>query len=186
MKIFVGISGASGVSLGLKLAFEVAKRAQTYVSISQNAKFVLQKEQNQNLSKKISQLSQVATICDDRNLAEPPSSGSFGINASIIAPCSINTVAKIHAGFADTLITRAAQVALKERKKLILAVREMPFSTITLEQITKLSTLGVVIAPPVLGYYAGIKNLEDMENFIIGKWLDQIGLENEIYKKWAK
>ena len=126
-----------------------------------------------------------AAIHDDSDLAAAPSSGSFGIDATIVAPCSINTLAKIHAGFADTLITRAAAVALKERKRLVLGVREMPFSTLALEHAAKLSALGAVIAPPVLGYYSGQNSLEDMENFIIGKWLDLLGLEHQIYKRWG-
>lgn len=183
MKIFVGISGASGVNLGLKLAYEVAKRSETYVCVSKSASLVMQKELGENLQ--LNELGKIAKIYSDTDLAAPPSSGSFGIDASIIAPCSINTLAKINAGFSDTLITRAAQVAFKERKRLILGVREMPFSTIALEQMTKLSLLGAVIAPPVLGYYADIRSLEDMQNFILGKWLDLLGLEHKIYKKWS-
>lgn len=130
-------------------------------------------------------LQKYAAIHDDSDLAAATSSGSFGIDATIVAPCSINTLAKIHAGFADTLITRAAAVALKERKRLVLGVREMPFSTLALEHAAKLSALGAVIAPPVLGYYSGQNSLEDMENFIIGKWLDLLGLEHQIYKRWG-
>ena len=126
-----------------------------------------------------------AVIHDDSDLAAAPSSGSFGIDATIVVPCSISTLAKIHAGFADTLITRAAAVALKERKRLVLGVREMPFSTLALDQAAKLSALGAVIAPPVFGYYSGQNSLEDMENFIIGKWLDLLGLEHQIYKRWS-
>ena len=130
-------------------------------------------------------LKKCAVIYCDSDLAAAPSSGSFGIDATIVAPCSINTLAKIHAGFADTLITRAAAVALKERKRLVLGVREMPFSTLALEHAAKLSALGAVIAPPVLGYYSAQNSLEDMENFIIGKWLDLLGLEHQIYKRWG-
>ena len=126
-----------------------------------------------------------AAIHDDSDLAAAPSSGSFSINATIVAPCSISTLAKIHAGFADTLITRAAAVALKERKRLVLGVREMPFSTLALEHAAKLSALGAVIAPPVLGYYSAQNSLEDMENFIIGKWLDLLDIKHRIYQRWS-
>ncbi len=311
MKIFLGISGASGVNLGIKLAREIAKRAQLHLCVSKNAMNVLEKELNftdifykngatglkfnanqnstkfdkdredakftnfssaqgeldfgggdersQNQSGKFTDnaqglddnglkftgldncalddtngqnckfeggeknerqdaqisgkfesgkfqnksefdknraqkeeiykiwqdLQNRAVIHDDSDLAAAPSSGSFGIDATIVAPCSINTLAKIQAGFADTLITRAAAVALKERKRLVLGVREMPFSTLALEHAAKLSALGAVIAPPVLGYYSGQNSLEDMENFIIGKWLDLLGLEHQIYKRWS-
>ena len=311
MKIFLGISGASGVNLGLKLASEIAKRSELHLCVSKNAMNVLEKElnftdifykngatglkfnANQSSAKfdkdhedakfanfssaqgeldfgggdEISQdengkfsdsakdlgsnilkfdglenyalddtngqickfdggeknerqdaqilgkfdggkfqnksefdknsaqtdeiyqiwqdLQKYAAIHDDSDLTAAPSSGSFGIDATIVVPCSINTLAKIHAGFADMLITRAAAVALKERKRLILGVREMPFSTLALEHAAKLSALGAVIAPPVLGYYSGQNSLEDMENFIIGKWLDLLGLEHQIYKRWG-
>ena len=311
MKIFLGISGASGVNLGLKLAREIAKRSELHLCVSKNAMNVLEKElnftdifykkgatglkfnANQNSAKfdenqedakfanfssakgelyfvggdkrsqnkndkfkdsakdlggndlKFASLKNYALgdadeqICkfdggkknerqdaqflgkfegdkfknknkfdknsaqkdeiyqiwqdlqsrsvihDDSDLAAAPSSGSFGIDATIVAPCSINTLAKIHAGFADTLITRAAAVVLKEQKRLVLGVREMPFSTLALEHAAKLSALGAVIAPPVLGYYSGQNSLEDMENFIIGKWLDLLGLEHQIYKRWS-
>lgn len=122
---------------------------------------------------------------DDENLATSVASGSFGVNATIIAPCSLNTLAKIKQGIADTLITRSAAVALKERKKLILCVREMPFFTLALKQMTKLSKMGVIIAPPVYAGYAGVQDLEDLRNFIIGKWLDLLEIKHNLYKKWG-
>lgn len=122
---------------------------------------------------------------DDENLAASVASGSFGINATIIAPCSLNTLAKIKHGFADTLITRGAAVALKERKKLILCVREMPFSTLALKQMTKLSKMGAIIAPPVFASYFQAQNLSDLRNFIIGKWLDLLEIPHDLYQKWA-
>lgn len=122
---------------------------------------------------------------DDENLAASVASGSFGINATIIAPCSLNTLAKIKHGFADTLITRGAAVALKERKKLILCVREMPFSTLALKQMTKLSKMGAIIAAPVYASYFKAQNLSDLRNFIIGKWLDLLEIPHDLYQKWA-
>ena len=128
---------------------------------------------------------QKTQFLDDENLAASVASGSFGINATIIAPCSLNTLAKIKRGIADTLITRSAAVVLKERKKLILGVREMPFSTLALKQMTKLSKMGVIIAPPVLASYTNATNLDDLRNFIIGKWLDLLEIKHDLYKKWA-
>lgn len=122
---------------------------------------------------------------DDENLAASVASGSFGINATIIAPCSLNTLAKIKHGFADTLITRGAAVALKERKKLILCVREMPFSTLALKQMTKLSKMGAIIAAPVYASYFKAQNLSDLRKFIIGKWLDLLEIPHDLYQKWT-
>lgn len=102
----------------------------------------------------------------------------------IITPCSMNTLAKIACGIADNLITRAASVMIKERRTLVLAPREIPFSPIALENMHKLSMMGVIIAPPVLAYYGEQNTLEAMENFMIGKWFDLLGIDNDLYKRW--
>ena len=96
----------------------------------------------------------------------------------------MNTLAKIACGISDNLITRCAAVMIKEQKKLILAPREIPFSPIALENMHKLSSLGIVIAPPVMAYYSEQQTLEDMENFVIGKWFDLLGIQNNLYKRW--
>jgi 4-hydroxy-3-polyprenylbenzoate decarboxylase len=102
----------------------------------------------------------------------------------IIVPTSMNTLAKISYGISDNLITRAASVMIKEQRKLILTPREIPFSPIALENMLKLSRLNVIIAPPVIGYYSNPSNLEDMEDFIIGKWFDLLGIEHNLFKRW--
>jgi 4-hydroxy-3-polyprenylbenzoate decarboxylase len=167
MKILVAITGASGFSLGKK-CFELTPK-EKYLIVSNNAKIVANKEEN---------------IFNNSDISAPSASGSFGIDIMMITPCSMNTLAKIANGIEDNLITRSAAVMIKERKILLLAPREMPFSAIHLENMLKLSRLGVIIAPPILGYYSNQQNLEDMENFIIGKWFDLVGIENNLYKRW--
>lgn len=182
MRILVCITGASFVTLGFRLLEFLSEfNNQNYAIISKNAELVLKKEHNKLLN-----LENFKNIdfFDDSDLSAPLASGSFGIKQTIITPCSINTLAKIHSGISDTLITRAAAVALKERQKLILGVREMPFSTISLRQMADLSSLGVVIAPPVIASYSGINSPRDIENFIIGKWLDCLEIQHNIYKRW--
>ena len=93
-------------------------------------------------------------------------------------------MAKISCGIGDNLITRSASVMLKEKKPLLIAPREMPYSSIMLENMLKLSNLGVFIAPPVGAYYSNPKNIKQMEDFWIGKWMDMLGIENELYKRW--
>jgi 4-hydroxy-3-polyprenylbenzoate decarboxylase len=96
----------------------------------------------------------------------------------------MNTLAKVACGISDNLPTRVAAVALKEQKKLLLAPRELPFSAIALENMHKLASLGVIIAPPVMAYYSDASNLQEMERFIIGKWYDVLGIENNLYERW--
>lgn len=170
MKVLVCISGASGASLGLKLYSLIPPEFKRYLVVSKHAKVVLEKEENIYLN-------------DD--ISAPVASGSFGVDVTFIVPCSMNTLAKIALGIADNLITRAAQVAIKEKKKLIIAPREMPFSEIYLEYMLKLSRLqNVIIAPPVIAYYNEPKSIDDIEKFLIGKWFDLAGIENKLFKRW--
>lgn len=121
----------------------------------------------------------------DYNLDAPISSGSFLIDSMIILPCSMNTLAKIACGISDSLITRTFLANLKEKRKIVVAPREMPLNPIILDNMKKLSRIGVIISPPMFGYYANIKTLEDMENFLIGKYLDSLGIDNKLYKRWG-
>lgn len=181
MKILVCLTGASLCDVGIKLLKAIENKAEVYAIISQGFKNVYEKEKN-----KIFEINDFKNITffDNSFLHSSVASGSFGIDATIIAPCSINTLAKISNGICDNLITRSAAVALKERKKLILGVREMPFSSIALSQMLTLSNLGVIIAPPIIAEYCDAKNYDEMENFIVGKWLDLLGIENNLYKRW--
>ena len=174
-KLIIAISGASGASLGLKVKEYLPKTITHYFILTDNAKEVLSKEESIQSS---------LNIFEDSNIAAPMASGSFGADAMIITPCSMNTLAKIACGIADNLTTRTASVIIKEQKKLLLAPREMPFSPIALENMLKLSRLNTIIAPPILGYYAKTDTLEKMEDFIIGKWFDLLGIENNLYERW--
>ncbi|MBD3823617.1 MAG: UbiX family flavin prenyltransferase [Epsilonproteobacteria bacterium] len=171
MKVVVAASGASGAQLGIKTLNLLPDGIEKHFILSKNAQIVLEKENN------------IKTYQHD-DIAAAISSGSFGVDAMIIAPCSMNTLAKIACGIADNLVTRAASVMIKEQKKLLLAPREMPFSPIALENMLKLSRIGVIIAPPVMAYYSEQSDLDDMENFVIGKWFDLLGIENNLYKRW--
>ncbi len=179
MKLIVGITGASGVELGFKLLQLIPSNIEVFAIISNSAKNTLKLESN----KTIEELSNI-TFLDDDNLAAPVSSGSFKTDGFIIVPCSMNTLAKCSVGISDTLITRVFSVMLKEKRNIVIAPREMPYNTIQLENMTKLSSLGVSIAPPVLGYYSQQQTLDDMENFIIGKWFDLLNIEHTLYKRW--
>ncbi len=172
-KIVIAISGASGVNIGLKALQLLPAEIEKHCIVSDHSQIVFSKEEMQDVIKH-----------DNKNIAASVASGSFGVDAMLIAPCSMNTLAKIACGISDNLITRCAAVMLKEQKRLILAPREMPFSAIALENMQKLAALGVIIAPPVMAYYSQQQTLEEMEDFVIGKWFDLLGIENDLYKRW--
>ncbi len=181
MKLIVAITGASGVNLSLKFIDNLPKDIEAHIVFSKSAKLALKLENNAV----VSQLKRKnITIYKDKTISAPIASGSFGADAMIILPCSMNTLAKCSVGISDSLITRAFSVMLKEKKNIIIAPREMPYSPIALENMHKLSTLGVSIAPPVLGYYSQQQSLEEMENFLIGKWYDLLKIKNNLYKRW--
>ena len=172
MKVIIAISGASGFSLGIKTLEALPESVEKHLVVSEHARQVQRHETQLHVHK-------------DTDIGAPIASGSFGADIMLIVPCSMNTLAKIAVGIADTLTTRAAAVMIKERKQLLLAPREMPFSAIALENMLKLSRLGVIIAPPVMAYYSEQQRLEQMEDFMIGKWFDLIGIENTLYKRWG-
>ncbi|DAB40843.1 MAG TPA: 3-octaprenyl-4-hydroxybenzoate carboxy-lyase [Sulfurovum sp. UBA12169] len=173
MKLVIAITGASGVDMGKKFINCLPQDIEAHVVVSDNALTV---ESFENTK---------VTLHQNNNIAASISSGSFKVDATAIIPCSMNTLAKIACGISDNLATRVAAVALKEQKKLLLAPREMPFSAIALENMHKLASLGVIIAPPVIGYYSDSSTLEEMERFIIGKWYDALGIDNSLYKRWG-
>jgi len=172
MKIIIAISGASGASLGMKALQALPQHVQKHLIVSEHGREVFRHEEN-------------VAVHDENDIAAPLASGSFGADAMLIVPCSMNTLAKVACGIADNLTTRAAAVMMKEGKTLLLAPREMPFSAIALENMLKLARLGVIVAPPVLAYYSQQNSLEEMENFMIGKWFDLIGIENDLYRRWG-
>lgn len=171
-RIIIGISGASGAELGLAFYKALPKSIEKYIIISDHAKMVFEKEASNTF------------LLDDMNIGAVTASGSFQCDAMAIIPCSMNTLAKITHGIADNLLTRSAAVMIKEKRPLLLAPREMPFSAIALENMLKLSQLGIHIAPPVAGYYADITTLQAMEDFFIGKWFDLLGIEHTLFKRW--
>ncbi|NLC28791.1 MAG: UbiX family flavin prenyltransferase [Campylobacteraceae bacterium] len=170
-KLIVGVSGASGVHLARRFIEHLPKNIEIFLILSDGAKIVSSRESN-------------ITFLDDADVGGVTASGSFINDGMIVLPCSMNTLAKIACGIGDTLLTRTASVMLKEHRTLLLAPREMPFGTIALENMHKLSTLGVIIAPPIPGYYAKPNSLEEMEDFMIGKWMDCLGISHNLYTRW--
>lgn len=183
MKLIVAITGASGASLALKFVDKLPLDVEVFLVISKSAKTALKLEQNISTNRYFENRENIK-IFKDHDISASIASGSFGVDKMIILPCSMNTLAKCTVGIADTLITRAFTVMLKQKKEIVLAPREMPYSPIVLKNMYKLSKLGVIIAPPNLGYYSAQQTLEDMENFLIGKWFDLLEIKNNLYKRW--
>ncbi len=183
MKLVVAITGASGARLGLKFIKNLPSDIEVFLIVSKSAKKALKLEENISIKKALEKKENIH-IFKENQIEAPISSGSFKTNKMIIIPCSMNTLAKCAVGISDNLITRAFTVMLKEKREIVLAPREMPLSTIVLENMLKLSNLGVLIAPPTLAYYSKQSSLEQMEDFLIGKWFDLLNIEHNLYKRW--
>ena len=180
--ILVAITGATGVLIAIKLLKVLKeKNILTELILSKAAELVLNTETELNVSD-ISDLAYKTYNVND--LEAPPASGSHKLDAMIIVPCTMKTLAAIAHGYANNLITRAADVNIKEKRKLILIVRESPLSAIHLENMLKLAKLGVVIAPPVPSYYIKPKSVDELIDYTVGRILDQIGIESDI-KRWG-
>lgn len=180
--ILIAITGASGISIAVKLLnYLKEKNIETELIISKAAELVLLSESNI----RITDIQQLATTYYDVNdLTAPPASGSYRNDGMIIVPCTMKTLASIANGYSDNLITRAADVTIKEKRKLVLIVRESPLSPIHLENMLKLAKIGVVIAPPIPSYYIKPKSVEELIDHTVGRILDQIGIESDI-KRWG-
>ncbi|MHA1105189.1 MAG: UbiX family flavin prenyltransferase [Promethearchaeota archaeon] len=180
--VLVAITGASGVDLAVILLHQLKKNGLiTELVITKIAEKIIDIETDYKISQIIELADKYHNVDD---LTAGPASGSYKNDIMIIIPCSMKTLAAIANGYADNLITRAADVIIKERRKLILVVRESPFSAIHLENMLKLSRLGVVIAPPIPSYYIKPKNIKELNEYFIGRILDHIGVESGI-KRWG-
>ncbi|MGI0057473.1 MAG: UbiX family flavin prenyltransferase [Nitrosarchaeum sp.] len=183
MKLIVGITGSTGVIYGIRL-LEVLKKLKidTHLIMSEWAIKCLSMETEFSLD----YVKSLATsVSDEKNMASSVSSGTHKVDGMIIAPCSMKTLSAIANGYDDTLVARAAGVTIKESRKLILMVRETPLSAIHLENMLKLSRLGVVILPPVTEFYTKPKTIDDIVNHGVGKCLDQFDLEHSLYPRWG-
>lgn len=179
MKIVIGISGASGVIYGVRLMQSL--EADTVLVMSKTAKDILRHETDLT-PESVYHLAD--EVFEDEDMFASIASGSNRFHAMVIVPCSESTVAKIAHGIADTLITRAAAVCLKENRHLIIVPRETPVSAIMLENELKLARLGVAIVPASPGFYPKPKTLEQMVDFVVGRILDQLGQPNDMFDRW--
>ena len=179
-KIIVGISGASGSILGVRLLEALKGKAETHLIITETAEKILEHETGFT----VKQVEKLATKSyKNSDFFATVASGSFKTDGMAIMPCSMKTLAGIASGFSDNLLLRAADVCLKERRRLVLVTREAPLSYIHIKNMKNASKAGAIILPPVLSFYSKPKTIDDMVNHIVGKTLDLLGFEGE-YKRW--
>ena len=183
-RLIVGISGASGVIYGARL-LELLRSlpVETHLVISRTADVTLAVETD---LKPATVRARADVVYSNNDLAAPISSGSFKTIGMVVAPCSIRSMAEIASGVTTTLLSRAADVVLKERRRLVLLVRETPLHTGHLRTMTALSEMGAVIAPPVPAFYAKPQTLDEMIDQTLGRILDLFDLETGLVRRWGE
>jgi len=177
-RVIVGITGASGSIYAYKLLSTLKDRVETDIVISETAKIVIKEEMGISYKQFYSL---AYKHYEDNQLNVPIASGSNKINAMVIVPASMSTISKISVGIEDTLISRTAAVCIKENKKLVIVPRETPVSAIHLDNMSRLAYLGVTILLASPPFYTKPKTIDDMVNYIVGKILDSIGIEHNLY-----
>jgi 4-hydroxy-3-polyprenylbenzoate decarboxylase len=196
MKRYVlAITGATGPVIGMRVLRELSATAEVHVVISAQSFSIMRDEtgvdwssdKEDDVQKKIRIFAGAKDVYyyDERNFAAPIASGSFKTDGMFVVPCSMKSLAGIAAGYSNSLTERAADVAIKEGRPLVLSPREMPFSALHIENMLKLARLGVRIAPPVCGFYHKPEDVGDMVDFIAGKILDVMGVEHNLYRRWG-
>lgn len=188
----VGISGASGIVLA-HLAIETLANLnhRIHLIITPSALLTAKEEmgdQYATLDKFVATCSEDAkanvSVHRINDFTSPIASGSYPVEGMLVIPCSMGTLSSIACGISDNLLKRAADVCLKERRRLVIVPREMPFSEIHLNNMLTITRAGGVIAPPIPGWYTRPESLRDVENFIVGRALDALGVKSDIYPRW--
>jgi len=174
MKIVVGVTGASGVTVAKRLIEELKKKKiDTRVIVSNSARLVMKEEGVT-----------IASDYDEKDIAADLSSSSNRIDAFVICPCSVKTLAGVAHGYTDNLIARLADNCLKMRRKVILCVRETPYSLIHIKNMELVTLAGAIVMPLNVAYYFKPKKVEDMTGFFVGKIFDLLGIDHSLYRRW--
>jgi 4-hydroxy-3-polyprenylbenzoate decarboxylase len=182
-RLIVGISGASGTIFGVRLLEALqATDVETHLIVSRWGAHTLAEETSYSLER-VRKMAAFSYAPNDQGA--PVSSGSFLTGGMVIAPCSMRSLAAIASGQSEHLIHRAADVILKERRKLVLVVREAPFHEIHLENMLKLARMGVVIFPPVPAFYNHPQSIDELVNHVVTRVLDQFGIHLNLMERWG-
>ncbi|ABP96357.1 MULTISPECIES: UbiX family flavin prenyltransferase [Metallosphaera] len=186
-KVVVGVTGASGVIYGISMIkILVSLGLEPVVIVSKGALKVAKAEQGIDLIGAVRDIAKEVYL--ENEMDAPPSSSSALVKTlgMAIIPCSIRTLAQIAAGISSNLVSRTAINMLRLKKRLVLVVRETPLGTIELENALKVSVAGGIILPASPGFYTKPKTIEDMINFVVGKTLDALEIEHDIYRRWTR
>lgn len=187
-RYIVGITGASGSVYGVRLIEELLKGgSEVHIIITQSGEKVLNYETGYTielLREHLENYGNNIIFHHIDNMFAATASGSFKTDGMIIIPCSMSTVGEIANGMSKNLLGRSADVILKERRKLIIVPRETPLNTIHLKNMLSLSEAGAVILPAMPGFYHKPETIEGMIDFVVGKVMDSLGIENNLFKKW--
>jgi flavin prenyltransferase len=183
-RLVVGITGASGSLYAVRfLAQAVHHFDEIYLTLSSNALSVLKTELDQEISAFIPDAEKIKLL-DRKNYFTPPASGSFRHSGMVIVPCSMGTVGRIANGISDDLTTRAADVCLKEGRKLILVPREMPFNLIHLRNLTQLAEAGATILPASPAFYHQPQTINDLVDTVVARILQNLGIDQQLLSEW--
>jgi 4-hydroxy-3-polyprenylbenzoate decarboxylase len=194
--LVLALTGASGVIYGLRLAEELLRADIELTMLISRAGFMVLEEEvgvqwQGSADETLARLKEYFRSDDGRlrfhsgdNLSASIASGSAAPDAMVVCPCSMGTLARIACGISATLLERTADVMIKEKRPLLLVPRETPLSEIHLENMLKLSRMGVTMVPAMPGFYGHPETMADLVNFVVGKALDQLGMDHHLYKRW--
>ena len=198
MRLIVAITGGSGAVYAIRL-LQVLKAvgAKLHLVISRSGALILRQEIDLDIGATLEEISSTfeaylgypcerskLVVHDNANVGAVIASGSFKNDGMVIVPCSMSMLAAINAGIASDLISRAASVMIKEHRPLVVVPREMPLSEIHLRNMLSLCRMGVHILPPMPGFYHSPSSIEDLVDFVVGRILDVLGIEHEVYRRW--
>ncbi|MFH1799871.1 MAG: flavin prenyltransferase UbiX [Candidatus Omnitrophota bacterium] len=180
----VAITGASGVIYGVRFVQVLAEQSVSVeLVLSDTAKIVAREEMGIDLAETVSQ--KFIHLHDFKDFTAPIASGSYPTEGMVVIPCSMGTLGAIASGLSQNLIHRAADCTIKEGRKLVLVPRETPLSAIHLENMLKLSRLGVRIVPAMPAFYSGQQSIREIVDFMVGKVLDQMGISHTLFPRWV-
>lgn len=192
-RVVLGITGASGAIYGLRMLDQLSRRCETvHVILSRNVVDVVRAETDLTVSddptveELLGRPAENVVLCGRSDYFTPPASGSYRHDGMVIAPCSMGTVGRIAGGISNDLMTRAADVCLKERRRLVLMVRETPLSLVHLRNMTTATEAGAIVLPAAPAFYGRPATIEDAVDTVVARALQALGMDQDLVRPWAQ